>query len=195
MPWGWLVTLGWRKCSGMNAKHQSPWVKSKWEKRKERNRVFRWFFPVVCWPVRAGGECCGHRDFRAEGGFILVCLFNMREKLPCCWREGASEGERNGSWNKGLEEKVWRREPSFASDTTESVRRMLSKYLKRTTIIQITPRCWAKKSQMLLNHCCKFLGYLFIHFYSSAPADSGEQRKRQMLRKYMENLTIGRTLN
>lgn len=44
------------------------------------------------------------------------------------------------------ETRDWKRrsdggEPSFASDTRESVRRMLSKYLKRTTIIQITPRC------------------------------------------------------
>lgn len=43
------------------------------------------------------------------------------------------------------EARAWRRwsdegEASCVSDTTERVRRMLSKYLKRT-IIQITPRC------------------------------------------------------
>ena len=44
------------------------------------------------------------------------------------------------------EARCWKRrsnkgEAPFTSDTAESVRRMLNKYLKRTTMIQITPRC------------------------------------------------------
>lgn len=134
MPQGWLVTLGWR-----GAMEWMPTVShpgSRASGRRERREIslddsFQLF--VGLW--EQARECCGHRDFKAGGGFIPVCLFNMREKFSCSWREGASGRERNGPWSKGLEEKVWRGEASFASDTTESVRRMLSKYLKRRAII------------------------------------------------------------
>lgn len=38
----------------------------------------------LSWPVRAGETRCGREDFRAEGGFIPVCLLNMWEKFSCC---------------------------------------------------------------------------------------------------------------
>lgn len=41
-----------------------------------------------------------------------------------CWKRRSNKGE-----------------APFTSDTTESLRRMLNKYLKRTTMTQITPRC------------------------------------------------------
>lgn len=148
------MTLWWRELRIVSACCQSPWDKSEWEKKDGRKRVLRLCFPGVCQWGKVK-ECCSQRNLRVKEGFICVCCGGVILYIAEAF--GSRRGEKNDWWSKTLEEMrvqrlVQRRETFPCIWHQGECNEDVSKYLKRARRIRITPRCWAKKTQMLLHH-------------------------------------------
>lgn len=152
-----LMTLCWR---GRSQWSECQGVKSGWEKRKEKNRAFRWCFPVVCLEGKVR-EFRSHRNFRVEEMFFF--FFCMMCGRSFCAAEGKEPVEGRGVMD-GIVECT---EMGHCFWHWGQCKEDVSKYLQRKTIIQkkhqgaepSKTRCF----QVILVSSFATYSFIFIH--------------------------------
>ena len=143
------------------------WVKNKWQRMKGNVRSVDEVF--CCLPTKGRPKSVTDISRLKEMSFVYsvcgewffcVCVLLIRksQQRGGWWLTEYDPG-RQAFIEMGLKEQ------ELPSHQKEARGADLCKYFKRASSIQITPECWAKKSQMLLRHLGD-MPLLLVHLFS-----------------------------